>query len=177
MLSAVEPTTAATSTADRRRFLLLGSWLSVGWASLAATAGVWGVSFLRYLFPNIVIEPSPNRVKVGFVESFPDGQVAEQFKEQNIWIVRKDGFLFALSTTCTHLGCTINWQENAQKFKCPCHGSGYTIAGINVEGPSQRPLERWGIALADDGEIVVDKGRVFQHERGDWNNPESFLRV
>lgn len=36
--------------------------------------------------------------------------------------------------------------------------------GINFEGPAPRPLERYRIFLADDGEIVVDKTKKFQQE-------------
>ncbi len=83
----------------------------------------------------------------------------------------------ALSTTCTHLGCTPNWLEREQKFKCPCHGSGYFISGVNFEGPAPRPLERWALSVGDDGQLVVDKSRSFHAERGEWSNPDSFIKV
>ena len=85
------------------------------------------------------------------------------------------GIIYALSTTCTHLGCTPNWLEREEKFKCPCHGSGFKITGINFEGPAPRPLERWAIGIGEDGQIVVDKSQKFQQEMGQWNNPESFI--
>jgi len=44
------------------------------------------------------------------------------------------------------------------------------------EGPAPRPLERYRIALADDGQILVDKSRIFQYEKGQWNDPDSFLK-
>ena len=47
---------------------------------------------------------------------------------------------FALSTVCTHLGCTPNWLPVESKFKCPCHGSGFRMTGIHFEGPAPRPL-------------------------------------
>ena len=50
---------------------------------------------------------------------------------------------FALSTVCTHLGCTPNWLPVESKFKCPCHGSGFRMTGIHFEGPAPRPLERF----------------------------------
>ena len=87
------------------------------------------------------------------------------------------GIIYALSTTCTHLGCIPNWLEEAQKFKCPCHGSGFYITGVNFEGPAPRPLERWAIALGEDGQVVVDKSRHFQRELGQWNDPDSFVKV
>ncbi len=163
---------------DRRGFLMffVGSWFAFAWTTFTATMGIWTLGTLRFLFPNVLTEP-PNRVKVGLPESFEEGKVVERFKDQNIWVVRSGGEIYALSTTCTHLGCTPNWQEGAQKFKCPCHGSGFYISGINFEGPAPRPLERWALAVGDDGQIVVDKSRKFQQERGEWSNPESFIKV
>ena len=98
-------------------------------------------------------------------------------KEYNVWIVRDDEKITALSTVCTHLGCTPNWQETERKFKCPCHGSGFRATGINFEGPAPRPLERFKIALANDGQIMVDKTKMFKYEKGEWNREESFLKV
>ena len=48
---------------------------------------------------------------------------------------------------------------------------------MNFEGPAPRPLERFRIALADDGQVLVDKSKKFQQEKGEWNNPESFLAL
>ena len=93
------------------------------------------------------------------------------------WIVRSPEYIYALSTTCTHLGCTPNWLENENKFKCPCHGSGFRKSGINFEGPAPRPLERFMIVLADDGQILIDKNRKFQYEKGQWSDSQSFLVV
>jgi cytochrome b6-f complex iron-sulfur subunit len=90
--------------------------------------------------------------------------------------VRAPGF-YALITVCTHLGCTPNYLAAENKFKCPCHGSGYRVSGINFEGPTPRPLERARIVLADDGQILVDKSRHYQWELGQWTDPESFLKA
>ena len=78
---------------------------------------------------------------------------------------------------CTHLGCTPNWLDGEQKFKCPCHGSGFYITGINFEGPAPRPLERVGISLSSDGMLEVDKSLKFQEEMGQWADPNSFVEV
>ena len=86
--------------------------------------------------------------------------------------------MYALITVCTHLGCTPNWLPSQNKFKCPCHGSGYYKTGVNFEGPAPRPLERAKIYVDPaDGQIVVDKSEQFHQERGEWTNPESFLKV
>jgi cytochrome b6-f complex iron-sulfur subunit len=67
--------------------------------------------------------------------------------------------------------------DGQREFKCPCHGSGFTIDGINFEGPAPRPLERYAIHVNEDGQIEVDKSRTFRQELGQWNDPESFVLV
>ncbi len=163
---------------ERRGFLIaiVTSWFAAAWAAMVAALTLMFLGTLRFLFPNVLMEP-PSRIKVGFPDSYEDGKVVDRFKDQNTWIVRNQGKIYALSTTCTHLGCTPNWLEREQKFKCPCHGSGFYITGINFEGPAPRPLERWAISVGDDGQIVVDKSKKFQFERGEWTNPESFIKV
>jgi cytochrome b6-f complex iron-sulfur subunit len=159
-----------------RRFFLFMSAMAVAWITFTATMVSWFLYTLRFLMPNVLSEP-PSKVKVGFPDAYDEGKVVDRFKDANFWIVRNDGKIYALSTTCTHLGCTPNWLEKETKFKCPCHGSGFYISGINFEGPAPRPLERWGISVGDDGQLVVDKSKKFQQERGEWSNPESFIKV
>lgn len=163
---------------DRRGIVMffLGTWFAFAWTTFTGAITLMTLGTLRFMIPNVLVEP-PARVKVGPPDTYDEGKVVERFKDQNIWVVRAEGKIYALSTTCTHLGCTPSWQEANQKFKCPCHGSGFYISGINFEGPAPRPLERWAVALGDDGQIVVDKSRKFQQERGEWSNPESFIQV
>lgn len=157
---------------DRRTFL---SWFGLAWVSFAAaTTGALSI-VLRFLFPNVVFEP-PTSFKAGFPSDYEVGKVDERWKEKyGVWIVRVAEGMFALSTTCTHLGCTPNWLGTENKFKCPCHGSGFYKSGINFEGPAPRPLERYLIGMAEDGQILIDKSKKFQQEKGEWNSPESFL--
>ena len=184
------PRTTAAEQADdatRRTFLaaaagaLFGSSLAVGFTSLAVTHLMWLLGLARFMFPNILIEP-PTRFKVGFPDQFAPGQVETKFIPQfGVWIVRYefDGqpMIFAIKSVCTHLGCTPNWLEAEQKFKCPCHGSGFYKDGVNFEGPAPRPLERYSISLADDGQLLVDKSRTFQQELGQWKDSSSFVPV
>ena len=179
--AAAAPKPAAKPVAkgkDRRFFLfaLVGSWFAGAWTAFAASMGLMTLGTLRFLYPNVLSEP-PSKIKVGFADNYEDGKVVERYKDQNTWVVRKDGVIYALSTTCTHLGCTPNWLEREQKFKCPCHGSGYYISGVNFEGPAPRPLERARIVLADDGQILIDKSRHYQQELGQWMDPEAFLKA
>jgi cytochrome b6-f complex iron-sulfur subunit len=167
--------------AERRAFLFGMSALAVGFAALAATLGTWTLATVRFMFPNIVREP-PSRFTVGTPDKFPPGQVEERFKAQfGVWIVNAEyngqQQIVALKSVCTHLGCTPNWLEAEQKFKCPCHGSGFYKDGINFEGPAPRPLERYAISLAANGEIEVDKSRIFQEEMGQWSDASSYIPV
>ena len=159
---------------NRKGFL---NWLTIGWLAFAAATGGFFLSMIRFLFPNVLFEP-PQSFKIGYPEEFVPGNVDIRFKKKyNIWVVRNEEGIYALSTVCTHLGCTPNWLAAEQKFKCPCHGSGFRSSGINFEGPAPRPLERFIIYLAGDGQIVVDKTKSFKFEKGEWEREESFLEV
>ena len=116
--------------------------------------------------------------KAGVPDDYDVGVVDTRWVDKyGVWIIRTLEGMYALSTICTHLGCKPSWLDTEQKFKCPCHGSGFYKSGVNFEGPAPRPLERFRIVLADDGKILVDKGKKFQQEKGEWNDPESFLTV
>jgi cytochrome b6-f complex iron-sulfur subunit len=131
------------------------------------------------MFPNILREP-PSRFKVGSPDQFAPGQVETKYKAQfGVWIVNTEfqgeQEIVALRSVCTHLGCTPNWLEAEQKFKCPCHGSGFYKDGVNFEGPAPRPLERFAISIANDGQIEVDKSRTFHEEMGQWADPACYI--
>ncbi len=165
----------ATSNNDRRNFM----W--VGFAALAAVGGVSSLATLKFLFPNVLREP-PSKFKVGFPDAYPAGQVQTKFKAKyGVWVANAeyDGQqqLYALKSVCTHLGCTPSWLDAEQKYKCPCHGSGFYKDGVNFEGPAPRPLERCAIRIADDGQIEIDKSRTFQEEMGQWEDSACYIPV
>ena len=153
----------------------LFSWAAVAWVAFSAAIGGCMTAFGRFMFPNVLFEP-PTSFKVGRPDDFPPGVVDERFKEANgVWIINNDGRLTALIAICTHLGCPPAWLEAQNKFKCPCHGSGYYKSGINFEGPTPRPLERARISIdPDDGQILVDKSQKYLWEQGQWDDPNSF---
>ncbi len=148
--------------------------LAAGWTAFlgATAAGLAGT--VRFLFPNVTFEP-PQQFKVGFPADFTRG-VSEKYKsEYGVWVCRNEEQIYALITVCTHLGCTPNWLGGEDKFKCPCHGSGFYKSGINFEGPAPRPLERAAIKIDDDGQLLVDKNRKFLYEMAQWDDPASFV--
>jgi cytochrome b6-f complex iron-sulfur subunit len=160
---------------SRRSFL---KWsLPVGWVAFSGACASSLVATARFLFPNVLFEP-PQSFKAGFPAEYNVGEVDTRWKDAfGVWIVREPQGFYALIAVCTHLGCSPNWLAAENKFKCPCHGSGFYRTGVNFEGPAPRPLERARIVLADDGQILVDKSVKFQQEKGEWSSADAFLKA
>ena len=130
---------------SRRNFVGLAAW-----GTVLGSLGVGTAAFMRFMYPRVLFEPN-TQVKLGKPSEYIVNQVNEKWiKDYRLWLVRvSDGF-FALYAKCTHLGCTPRWLEAENKFKCPCHGSGFrgidpgqglpNVTGINFEGPAPRPL-------------------------------------
>ena len=157
---------------SRRNFFSMSGWLGLFVVSFGSI-----VSFIRFMFPRVLFEPS-SLFKAGPPDDYSIGEVSEEYLEdQQVWIVRNESGFYALLAKCTHLGCTPRWLPAENKFKCPCHGSGFTKEGVNFEGPAPRALERLQITLSEDGLLLVDKGRTFLYEKGGWEDPYAFLRV
>jgi len=158
----------------RRQFFVR---LALAWLTFAAAIGGGLTALFAFMIPRVDF----TRIeifKVGPPSNFPPKTVDDSFKAAHrVWIVNDGQKIFALNAVCTHLGCTPNWMENERKFKCPCHGSGFTMEGINFEGPAPVPLRRCEVTLVEDGQIVVNKGRLFYWEKGEFNDPRSFVNV
>jgi len=171
-----------TPRASRRsvlsRFTRLLSWTAAGWSAFTASCAASVLETVRFLYPNALPEP-PSEFKIGTPDQFAEGEVSDRWlKEHGVWIVRANGKLFALRAACTHLGCTVDWMPAERIFKCPCHGSGFKMDGVNFEGPAPRPLERCAVALAEDGQVVVNKAKLLRRELGQWNEENgAFLRL
>jgi cytochrome b6-f complex iron-sulfur subunit len=156
---------------SRKSFLNVAGWM--GFFGFLATATVGAI---RLMVPRVIYEP-PSAFKAGFPDDYIIGEVNERYKDEfRVWIVREREGFYALAAICTHLGCTPRWAPTENKFKCPCHGSGYYKNGINFEGPTPRPLERLKISLTDDGQILVDRNIKFLYEKQEWSKPEAYLK-
>lgn len=149
------------------------------WASVAGFLAASFLMFLRFFLPRSITEPS-NVVRLGFPGDYNFGVDTKWQQQYRIWVVKNSERLFVISAICTHLGCTPDWKESENKFKCPCHGSGYDSEGINFEGPAPRPMDRAYVELDAEGQIVTDKGRLFMWPKGGkngFNDEGSFIRI
>jgi cytochrome b6-f complex iron-sulfur subunit len=170
LLNKAEEGDRGLTIASRRRFVM------------AAVLGVLGVNFmmfLRFFFPRVLYEPK-TKFKIGYPSDFGFGVDTKFQSQHRIWVVRNTEGIFVISAVCTHLGCTPDWKPSENKFKCPCHGSGYDSEGINFEGPAPRPMDRAHVELDPQGQIVVDLSHLYSWPKGkrsQFNDPGAILRV
>jgi cytochrome b6-f complex iron-sulfur subunit len=130
----------------RRSFLSVASLASFLAATVTAIAGM-----LR--LPKPAVLPGPvRRFKIGFPEQFAVGSET-RFEAENLFVFRDAQGIYAISATCTHLGCTV--ARAGAGFECPCHGSKFTGAGVVSAGPAPRSLPWLEINRAADGQLVV----------------------
>ena len=156
--------------ARRRRFVM---------ASVLGFLGVNFVMFLRFFLPRALYEPKTS-FSIGYPSDFGFGVDTKFQNQYRIWVVRNTEGIFVISAICTHLGCTPDWKPSENKFKCPCHGSGYDPEGVNFEGPAPRPMDRAHVELDPEGQIVVDLSRLYRWpkgERSQFGDPGAILRV
>ncbi len=92
--------------------------------------------------------------KGGLPEDFPEGLTF--LPENKLYIIREGDDFFALSAVCTHLFCVVDWKPDSEEFYCSCHGSIFTKEGVNLTGPAPKPLPWFSLALAPDGNLLVD---------------------
>jgi menaquinol-cytochrome c reductase iron-sulfur subunit len=143
---------------ERRRFLAAFA-LGAGALASAALLVPWTGLFLA---PVRRSDPETWRV-VGETGDFPVGRTTKVvYRDFNplpwagfagrsaAWVRRDaDERFSAFTTYCTHVGCTVRWEEEARLFLCPCHGGAFYADGTVAAGPPPRPLDRYPIRIRD----------------------------
>lgn len=135
---------------------------------LASIAGLGFQSF-RSLIPNVLYEP-PMRFKIGVPAMLADGVTF--LEDKRLYVFKEGRSFYAISASCTHLGCTVKYSKLNQpkqveirgekkdisfEFHCPCHGSKFYADGTQYAGPAPRPLHWYKLELApEDGQLVVN---------------------
>jgi cytochrome b6-f complex iron-sulfur subunit len=150
------------------------------WALIGGYLGINFLMFLRFFFPRALYEPNTS-FSIGFPSDFNLGIDQRYLMTNRVWVVREPDRLFVIFARCTHLGCTPEWKPAENKFKCPCHGSGYDSEGVNFEGPAPRPMDRAFVQLDPTGKITVDTSRLFVDDPragvNHFNDPGAYLNV
>src|SRR5215469_7248992 len=135
------------------------------WSAVVAFLGTWLIAFFRFFLPRTLFEPN-TVFKIGYPTDYSLGVDTKFQQKYRIWVDRTPDRLLVIYARCTHLGCTPDWKPSENKFKCPCHGSGYDSEGINFEGPAPRPMDRAHIEIASDGQIQVDVSKLYSWPKG-----------
>ena len=136
----------------RRRWI---TWL------LGTTFGATIVSFLypvlRYLVPPISLEPSQSEVELDIKASqiAPNTARIVPFAGKAVLLLRTaSGELRALTATCTHLACTVQYRPERADIWCACHNGVYDLNGSNVSGPPPRPLTKLDVNVRGDRIVI-----------------------
>ena len=149
------------------------------WAAVAGFLTTCFLMFVRFFLPRSIFEPS-TKFRIGFPDDYSIGVDTKWQQQYRIWVDKTPDRLFVIYARCTHLGCTPDWKASENKFKCPCHGSGYDSEGVNFEGPAPRPMDRALVEKDAEGQIVVDTGKLYRWpkgERKEFDDPGAFIQL
>jgi cytochrome b6-f complex iron-sulfur subunit len=155
---------------NRRSFL---SRILAALGILAVVETGWiAVTFLGPRKRRAVADEQPGLVVAGPVVRFEPGSVTA-FREGKFYLARLDGGAFlALYRKCTHLGCTVPWIPDEQRFTCPCHASAFDIRGDVLSAPAPRALDLFPVRV-ENGIVKVDTTRLirrssYQPDQATW---------
>jgi cytochrome b6-f complex iron-sulfur subunit len=140
-------------------------WLGVGLVGLGSIPAT-----IRFLKPGW-LSSAGGAFDAGTVGDYGDIVVSTRWLRQHrVWVVRRRGELYVLEARCPHLGCTPRWEPHTRLFRCPCHGSQFSLEGMALNGPAKDPLKR--AAIWRDGErILIDPGRLADMEDAEHSEP------
>ncbi len=146
---------AGLKSSGRRSFL---QWFVAG--SFAATAASFLYPVMRYLVPPKATDLGSDTVVAGAVGELKANS-AKIFKfgsRPGLLVRTADGEYKAMSATCTHLSCTVQYKPDTHQVWCACHNGMYDLSGKNVSGPPPRPLEAYDVHV-QGSEIIVARKR------------------
>ena len=113
---------------------------------------------LRFFVPPAVVDLGGDEVVAAkSIEMKPNsGKIFRFGSRPGLLIMNSDGTYRALSATCTHLGCTVQYRPDLREIWCACHNGTYDLKGRNVSGPPPKPLQVYAVHVQGD-EIVVTR--------------------
>jgi cytochrome b6-f complex iron-sulfur subunit len=149
------------SEPTRRDFLKL-AWTGLGALALLETTGM----AVAFSLPRIAEGEFGSVITAGPVEDFPPNSVTP-FNQARFYLSRlADGGFLALYRKCTHLGCSVPWEQPDNQFLCPCHASAFDARGDVLNPPAPRALDLFPVII-EDGMVKVDTGTVIQRDKFD----------
>ncbi|MCL2791028.1 MAG: Rieske (2Fe-2S) protein [Desulfobulbus sp.] len=131
---------ASGPTASRRDIL-------IRWLQWAAAVGSACILYPLFRFSSHRIPPKPRLVEVPAPLPISGVHADHDF----LLFATPEGAR-AVSRTCTHLGCRINYQADKQYIECPCHHSRFTTDGRRIAGPAEKDLSQYKVTVREDGE-------------------------
>ena len=172
-MAKVEPPSPEEKKSINRREFLNFAWLASLGFLLVNTAG------MTYLFamPRFKEGEFGGVFTIGNASELPSpGSAPVNYPKVKLWLSNTDQGVMALYKVCTHLGCLYNWNDQENKFICPCHGSQFQANGQYIQGPAPRSLDRFVVQLVDpDSEEVLAESEEGKPLPVD--NPNAIVKV
>ncbi len=103
-----------------------------------------------------------SKILIGTLKDLPVPSIKPFPKEQFI-VFRDESGIYAVSSRCTHMGCTVSFKDKEDTFACPCHGAKFNKAGDVVSGPAKEALAWFLIEKDSKGDLYVDKSKTVPH--------------
>jgi cytochrome b6-f complex iron-sulfur subunit len=155
----MKETTPPKPKITRRNFLKT-TWAAAGGLVLVES----GALVFAYLQPQTEEGQFGGVISVGQVEDFPPGSVTH-IPEGRFYLSRlAEGGFLAIHQRCTHLGCSVPWEQAQKKFVCPCHNSQFTPEGEVLNPPAPEALDLFELRI-EDGTILVDTGKLIRRQK------------
>lgn len=154
-----DKTSDLNSVPSRRSFLSI-LWGLLGVAVLVE-AGWLTISFLKTRQSNKNSATTDTWIETGPVDSFDKNSVTAFPRGQFYLVCLEDGGFLAASRRCTHLGCTVPWDEEEKKFICPCHASLFDIRGDVIQSPAPRALDIFPMVI-ENNKVRVDTRKAIR---------------
>jgi Rieske Fe-S protein len=151
----MDNSTSAQTGPKRRHFL---EWF-FGTSVLASLASFL-YPVLRYIIPPQTAELAVDTVVAARVGDLKPntGKIFRFGNRPALLILSPDGKYHALSATCTHLNCTVQYRSDLKAVWCACHNGVYSIEGRNISGPPPRPLEEY--------QVIVKGNDIYAQHQG-----------
>jgi Rieske Fe-S protein len=119
----------------------------IGPAFGARRANWWPAASMSDLIEG---EPTPVTIRRAHTDGY-----RQTVDREVVFLIRTNGGVKALSSTCTHLGCRVAWDAGAALLKCPCHGGTFDRNGAVTSGPPPAPLATLATRI-ESGQVLVE---------------------